>query len=187
MFNTVFDLDGTVLTRWRPGDFSPRPAPWLNSLLALGEPVAICSNQGGIAWMLAGGRPGRQYPTWPEVEERVRAGMRLTGARWGLVALHHPGAVISPQSLQERGKEIGLSLALIGAFGTSVRVGICVREGIIIASWDPGWRKPAPGMLIVARSLVRGGGCVYVGDEDSDRQAAAAAGMDFIDVRIFTE
>lgn len=183
------DLDGTLLLRWTPeeGGWKPRPAPWLGRLMAMGPIQAICTNQGGIAWNMAGGRPGRRYPAWPEVEARIRAGMALTGARWAFVALFHPGAPLPPPGSREwiaRADAVGLPEAFRDPEAPWGEIE--VPEGILRASWDPAWRKPNPGMLLAACAALgirpEVDPVAYAGDEEDDRLAAQAAGMMFIPV-----
>jgi histidinol phosphatase-like enzyme len=187
--NLLLDLDGTLIERY-PSDgsnFTPRPLADPARIRALGFPVAIASNQGGIAWGLAGGREGRRYPDWPAVLERVRAGMRLAGVRWAFLALHHPEARLPEgEALLPAAERIRLP-APIALAARSPRVAPMIRvpEGFVVASWNPQWRKPAPGMLGFARELLEAFGLVaeewaYVGDEEDDQRAAEAAGMAFI-------
>lgn len=183
----LLDLDGTLIER----DYSRiAPAPWLERILAIGLPMAICSNQGGIAWNLAGGRPGKSYPDWPGIVARVAAGMRLAGVRLAFVSLYHPEASIpSGNLLWERGRAIGLPSILIQAIGYGNGLAAIVPAedaGFILASWSPKWRKPSPGMLVAARRLLdpaRRFSWCYVGDEEDDGIAATRAAMDFVDVQ----
>lgn len=182
----LFDLDGTLIKR----DFSQiSPTSGLARILATGRPMAICSNQGGIAWNLAGGRPGRFYPDWPGVVARIVAGMRLAGVKLAFVALYHPGACIpSGDLLWERGKAIGLPPLLIRLAQDRSNLAAIVSvgdAGLILASWSPAWRKPAAGMLQAALRLLDPGGLfswIYAGDEEDDRLAAEAAGIGFVKV-----
>lgn len=182
----LLDLDGTLIER----NYSRiTPTPWLEQILAIGKPMAICSNQGGIAWNLAGGRPGKSYPNWPEVVERIAAGMELIGVKFAFVALYHPGANIpSGTILRGRGQTIGLPPGLIEAIanGDTSPVVIPIGTGYIVASWSPLWRKPEAMMLRVALRMLdrdRQMDWCYVGDEPDDRTAAFGAGIGFIDVR----
>jgi histidinol phosphatase-like enzyme len=189
MKNLILDLDGTLIERYPSGgsNFTPRPLADPDRIQALGLPVAIASNQGGIAWGLAGGREGRTYPDWPAVLERVRAGMRLAGVRWAFLALHHPEARLPEgEALLQAAERIRLPapIALAARF-PRVAPMIRVLEGFVVASWNPEWRKPTPGMLAFAREILEAFGLVakewaYVGDEEDDRRAAEAAGMAFI-------
>ncbi|MCX7855565.1 MAG: hypothetical protein N2556_06285, partial [Anaerolineae bacterium] len=111
MKQIICDLDGTILVSWANQEYEPRPTPWLEKILAMGKVIAIATNQGGIAWRLAGGRPGKKYPSWPEVEARILAGMRWTGARFAFVALNHPGAPVPSWDdplLWKRAEEAGI-------------------------------------------------------------------------------
>jgi D-glycero-D-manno-heptose 1,7-bisphosphate phosphatase len=53
---------------------------------------------------------------------------------------------------------------------------------VVDAECAPHWRKPAPGMLqdLARRMHVRVEDICYVGDRDSDRQAAEGAGCRFL-------
>jgi histidinol phosphatase-like enzyme len=186
--NLILDLDGTLIARYPSSgdDFAPRPLADPARIRELGLPVAIASNQGGIPWGLAGGREGRRYPDWPAVLKRVRFGMRLAGVRWAFLALHHPEARLPEgEALLQAAKQIRLPAPIVLA-ARSPRVAPMIRvpEGFVVASWNPGWRKPAPGMLAFARKILTAAGAAgpwaYVGDEEDDRRAAEAAGMAFI-------
>ena len=188
----LLDLDGTVLVKWTHSSTEPHEAPWLDRVLSLGTPAGICTNQGGVSWSLAGGRPGRKYPSWPEILLRIRAGMRATGVALALVALHHPGAAVPKGTLLlERAREISLPLPLaIARYFPRLAVPVAAPEGIVIASWAPSWRKPEPAMLQAARRLYSSlhpaalfSPWIYIGDEESDREAAARAGMRFLEVK----
>ena len=194
----LLDLDGTLIKRYGGNeDFAPTPLADPDRIQELGTPLAICSNQGGIAWGLAGGRPGKRYPDWPAMLERVRFGMELARVRVAFLALYHPLAPIpeDKEGLLEAAGRIGVPEAVALAAGDpnrivllSVRLNVPgVEEGTVFASWDPEWRKPAPGMLKEAQTFLRcarfiAEGCrwIYIGDEEDDAKAARAAGMDFL-------
>jgi histidinol phosphatase-like enzyme len=194
----LLDLDGTLIRRYggREG-FAPRPLASLERIQKLGTPLAICSNQGGIAWGLAGGRPGKRYPDWDAMLERVRFGMELAQVKIAFLALHHPHAPIpeDTEELLRAAKQIGLPKEVALAAGDPNQIVLLsvplnipgVEEGTVLVSWDPGWRKPAPGMLEEARTFLQctrfiAKGCqwIYIGDEEDDEKAARAAGMDFL-------
>lgn len=47
---------------------------------------------------------------------------------------------------------------------------------------DPHWRKPEPGMLLFASGYLDGAAdMLYIGDMDSDREAARATGAQYLD------
>jgi histidinol phosphatase-like enzyme len=194
----LLDLDGTLIRRYGENeDFTPRPLADPDRIQKLGMPLAICSNQGGIAWGLAGGRPGKRYPDWPAMLERVRFGMELARVKLAFLALHHPHAPIpeDTEELLRAAEQISMPEEVALAAGDpkqivllSVRLNIPgVEEGTVLVSWDPEWRKPAPGMLKEARTFLQ---CtrfiaercrwIYIGDEKEDEEAARAAGMDFL-------
>ena len=180
----ICDLDGTILQRWTNNDNTPRPAPWLKEILERWRVVAICTNQGGIAFALAGGRPGYNYPSWPQVLNRIEAGMALTGALVTLVALYHPSAHIpqDPAEQKRANQTVGLPLYLL-PYNALERPVILSTNRRVVASWSPAWRKPNPTMLKLAMEITGVTDCVYVGDEDSDRDAARKAGIPFVYVR----
>ncbi len=194
----LLDLDGTLIRRYgKDEDFTPRPLADPDRIRRLGTPLAICSNQGGIAWGLAGGRPGKRYPDWDAMLERVRFGMELAQVKLAFLALHHPLAPIPEdrEKLLEAAAQIGMPEEVALAAGDPrqiILLGIPldipgVQKGEVLVSWDPEWRKPAPGMLKDARAhlectrfIAKGCQWIYIGDEEDDEKAARAAGMDFL-------
>jgi|SRR6476660_1220655 len=47
------------------------------------------------------------------------------------------------------------------------------------------FRKPHPGMLLLARHLYNADECWHIGDKPEDEEAAIAGGMNFLDAKIF--
>jgi histidinol phosphatase-like enzyme len=194
----LLDLDGTLIQRYgKDEDFTPRPLADPNRIWELGTPLAICSNQGGIAWGLAGGRPGKRYPDWNAMLERVRFGMELAQVRLAFLALYHPLAPIpeDTKGLLEAAVRIGMPEEVALAVRDPQRIVLLdvplnipgVEKGEVLVSWDPEWRKPAPGMLKDAqthlectRFIAKGCRWIYIGDEEDDEKAARGAGMDFL-------
>jgi histidinol phosphatase-like enzyme len=194
----LLDLDGTLIRRYGEKEgFAPRPLASLERIQKLGTSLTICSNQGGIAWGLAGGRPGKRYPDWNAMLERVRFGMELAQVKIAFLALYHPLAPIpeDTKGLLEAAARIGMpeevALAVrdprqIVPLDISLNIP-GVEKGEVFVSWDPEWRKPAPGMLKEAQTFLQctrfiAEGCrwIYIGDEEDDEKAARAAGMDFL-------
>jgi histidinol phosphatase-like enzyme len=194
----LLDLDGTLIKRYGENEgFAPSPLADPVRIQKLGTPLAICSNQSGIAWGLAGGRPGKRYPDWNAMLERVRFGMELAQVKLAFLALYHPLAPIpeDTEGLLEAAARIGMPEEVALAVRDPRQIVLLdiplnipgVEKGEVLVSWDPEWRKPAPGMLKDARVhlectrfIAKKCRWVYIGDEDDDEKAAWAAGMDFL-------
>ena len=155
-----FDVDGTLL------DYGQRMPPVFNAeviaRIPVGTPVGLLTNQSGIARALAGQtRRGSTvpYPTPERFLARLRALLEYLRERrvmveMVLVATYNPEA--DPEFCE-------LAASAVRDAGP-----IC-----LVASANPAWRKPSPRMLQLA-------GCSeYWGDDDTDAQAAAAAGVPF--------
>jgi len=165
----VADLDGTILERWAPGNYTPRPGPALR-LVQEAYKIAILTNQGGLALQWAGVPGAERYPNLRATLTRVRAGMEWSGARLALVVAVHPR-----QAETARGRV----LSGVGQWLPPV----LVDRGIYL-SFNPGFRKPAPGGVrwLCARLGVGPDSVTFVGDADDDRDAAGAAGVCYLDV-----
>jgi len=157
---TISDLDGVVAARWSPGDYAFRPGP------RPGPADAILTNQGGVPLRWCGFEWARKYPTLRQVLARVRAGMRLSGARRALVACYHP-----------RQEQALLGRAMAGLGRMIPIIPIPVPEGIVFLSFAPKARKPSPwGLIWLARGRRE---VVFIGDEESDAETASRAGVAF--------
>lgn len=159
----IADLDGTILQKWSPDDHTPRPLhPRLRA-------NAILTNQGGVALRWSGLPWARKYPGLREVLARVRAGMKISGARLALVVVYHP---------RQRQTAKGKLLEAIGRALPPIPLG-----GGIWLSLKPIHRKPEPhGLWWICRRLglePAPTSAVFYGDEESDREAARRAGLSF--------
>lgn len=129
------------------------------------QPVAICTNQGGMAFSRH--NPAR-YPTPLQVAQRLHAGCTFL-AQSGypvaaiLVSAYHPKA--ADADIQRAAQELR---ELLDVFAPAWRVYTTERA-----------RKPHPLMLRAA------GATVYYGDSPEDGQAASAAGVPFVEVPRF--
>ncbi len=130
------------------------------------QPIAICTNQGGMAFSRL--NPAK-YPTPLQVAQRLNAGCNFR-ARNGypvaviLVSAYHPKADAGDiQSVAQELRE------LVAVFAPRWRVYTTERS-----------RKPHALMLKAA------GATCYYGDSPEDAQAAAAAGVPFVAVPRFT-
>lgn len=129
------------------------------------QPVAICSNQGGMAFSRV--NPAK-YPSPEQVARRLRAGYYFLSENGYpvqaiLVSAYHPKAAAA--DIQRAAQELREILAL---FAPARRVYTTERS-----------RKPHPLMLRAANATC------YYGDSPEDAKAAAAAGVPFVAVPRF--
>lgn len=158
----IFDLDGTLAETWEtallPGVAERVPE--------LDTHVAVATNQAGVAWNVVEGEP---YPRPAEIGGRLIAVAEalpvLKEALW-LVSIGDEGLSLPPERWR----------ALVAGV-TRAADPLWVRT-----SSDLAWRKPRPGMLLEACRTVEVAPdeAVFVGDHETDAQAAAAAGMRFV-------
>jgi len=162
---TIFDLDQTLVER-----YTARPLPGVATVLAglaaKGTQLTIATNQAGPAWRIWTGK--ERFPTTEQICERFTAVAQalpsLRAATW-LVAVYDARVNLTPDQFEE----------LTEAFNRSSTT-LDLR-----AAADPMWRKPQPGMLWEACRLngVSTAEACFIGDMDSDAQAAQLAGMTF--------
>ena len=129
------------------------------------QPIAICTNQGGMAFSR---RNPARYPTPQRVAQRLHAGCAFLSQSGYpvasiLISAYHPKA--DAADIQAVAQELRALLAL---FAPAWRVYTTERA-----------RKPHPLMLRAA------GATVYYGDSPEDGQAASAAGVPFVEVPRF--
>lgn len=158
----IFDLDGTIAKPFGQ-ELLPGVAEWFAAWQADGRipNIALATNQGGVAYRfyaleLEQENAGK-YPTQEEVEGRV----------YSLAA------------------QLGIDPLLVYmAFGYQFGPGQWVRTPIDSVGdprWGRNWRKPNPGMLQTALTdcQLTPAQALMVGDQESDKQAAIAAGVPF--------
>lgn len=87
----------------------------------------------------------------------------------------------------------GVALACVANWDSSLhdhlgRSGVAHRFQVVLPSAEAGCEKPDPRIFAIAleRLAVEPGRAVHIGDEESDRQGAAAAGMRFEPVPLAT-
>ena len=177
-----FDWDGTLVT-----SFAAAPLPGAAKRLAALEPTTktfIASNQAGPVF-----RAVLRDPKYPTVEQ---VALNFAG---GLAALHWtpdllmicvaPGKDGDGWARAAEDVRIALYDTLRAAIGAQLRFWTVYHT--------PTYRKPAPGMLCDAQELFHSAATIapepmiYIGDLESDRQAAAAAHARFVDAAAWRE
>ena len=172
----IFDKDGTLTTPASGAKFVQTPEdqvliPGVADLLSVmssdGWQFAIASNQGGIE---AG------HKSMADAIEEMRIALELTGIP---VAYFCPAAPGSDghycMEVHDNGRfyhKLWDGQSLAAAFGDSDA----------LALTRMGFRKPNPGMLLMActRFTFRPQQILFVGDRPEDQQAAAAVNFDFM-------
>lgn len=167
----ICDLDGFLVKTW-----GTEPLPGVLDTLAVlrerGIKVAVATNQAGPLWRWATGE--EKYPTVQDVASRLltcASRLALTDMPW-FVATHDDRVqeVTSAQDTAEMAEMLSKGLA------------VALPTLPAHVNHIPNWRKPNPGMLWAAYNTfnLKVPEVVYGGDMDSDRQAAEAAGMRFV-------
>ena len=166
-----FDYDGTLVR-----SFSADPLPGRRERLAelrtTGAKMFLATNQSGPVYRAYLNDP--KFPTVEQVAERLAAVTDLRGLDWqpDLVLVScHPGR--DGSDWKEATDQVTAEL-------------LCLLDRIfahrLFISALPAWRKPAPGMLQYATTTfgcARAAQVIYIGDMETDCQAAQAAGCRF--------
>lgn len=166
-----FDYDGTLVESW-----TATPLPNVRERLAALSADAktfIATNQAGPVFRAVLGED--TYPTVEDVAERIVGGLRAM--EWLptlLLVAVHPGKDDADWLRAAEEVSIDLRDALIAA-----NIGPCYWA---IYS-QPRYRKPGPGMLsdAIVFFSARSGDTIYIGDMESDKQAARAAECHYLD------
>lgn len=166
----LFDLDGTLVKSWT-SELLPGAVDWLtqDSLPA----VAIVTNQGGV---------GLKY--WMETEnltdfDGIVSSDVLPTPRDVISRLDAANLLLVPTFISWAYQS---KRGMWGPVPTNRPLRYDIGERVdIFCSWDAGWRKPYPGMLLEAmrKFNMLSSDTLMVGDMESDRAAALAAGCGF--------
>lgn len=167
----IFDVDGTLVNTYGT-DPLPDMAEHLERLVHRGHLLAVATNQAGPAWGLQTGNP--KYPEPEDLGVRFRqiaAILPELAQRPWFVAVGDPHLALHSKDYTD----------LIRRF-----VDAAVPLELHISA-DPEWRKPRPGMLLAACAYydVAPEQAVFVGDADTDAEAAVAAGTGFASIDHF--
>jgi HAD superfamily hydrolase (TIGR01662 family) len=158
----IFDLDGTIAKPFGL-ELLPNVATWFAEWRGMDDQleVAIATNQGGVAYRFHAletqPETAWKYPMQADVENRLTA---LT-------------------------EELGIDESLVYvSFAYQMGPGQWVPTPILSAGdprWSRNWRKPNPGMLQMALQdcHLLPNQALMVGDQESDKAAAIAAGVPF--------
>lgn len=166
-----FDWDGTLVKSWTA-------EPLLGAAQALAELRAadaktfIATNQGGPAYRLVTGHA--KYPTVEKVVELVAIGLR---------ALHwRPDALLICCCAGREGPEWYRAEAQAAAeFDEQLK--LALPDLRCLTYINAYYRKPQPGMLNAARTHLGDDELTYIGDMDTDQEAAQAARARYLDAQ----
>lgn len=170
------DWDGTLVERW-----TSTPLPNVRARLAElpeGTRTFIATNQAGPVWRQMTGEA--KYPTVADVAVRLMDGLRALEWRPDLLLIAvHPGREGSDWLCAAEDVTLDLREQIKASIGPSY--------------WSiysrPHYRKPDRGMLFDSMSFfnVYPEELLYIGDMETDRQAAIAAGGRYLDAAVWRE
>ena len=158
----IFDLDGTIAKPFGC-ELLPNVADWFAEWRGMADrpEVAIATNQGGVAFRFHAldvfPDTAWKYPVQADVENRLTDLTAVLGIDPSLVYV---------------------SFAYQLGPGQWVETPI---ESVSDPRWNRNWRKPNPGMVekAMADNRLQPNQVIMVGDQDTDKAAAIAAGVPF--------
>ncbi len=168
-----FDFDSTLVKA-----FTAIPLPGVPQRIAALPPdqrLFIATNQAGPTFRAVTG--DTKYPTGQKVANQLADGLFACG----LLARLEPLILVATAAPQLVDSEGAAGRAATDMEAALIRL---VPGATVHLSSFMTWRKPQPGMLQFA-ALVLGvspAELLYIGDMETDRQAAAAAGAQYLDV-----
>jgi D-glycero-D-manno-heptose 1,7-bisphosphate phosphatase len=145
------------------------------------------------SFMREGGAEAQDYDKvelLPDRLDRLEGCLRSSESCFAIVT-NQAGVAFGYQTIEQVHQKMGRVLAAVDFFGghpTTMHIATEHPNAKIEAyKGDAGRRKPGPKMLLEAIELhgVFVQEAVYVGDMDTDQQAAEAAGIRYIDAKIF--
>lgn len=167
----IFDLDGTLVEIYGE-DPLPGVVDLLVDLRRKGHSIALATNQAGPAWR------------WATGEQKYPAPMAL-GARFMRIAAHIPPLAAAPWFVAVGDSRLSLEAEAYERLIARFRLG--APDLVLHVSASGSWRKPEPGMLLAALRIldVPPEHVLFVGDSDTDAEAAANAHVSFMTAASF--
>jgi beta-phosphoglucomutase-like phosphatase (HAD superfamily) len=171
----LFDMDGTLVE-----SFKTEPLPGvvdvLEKLQARRVPLGVATNQAGPLWRRVTGKG--KFPTVVQVVgniAHIAYNLHLENSLW-IISLWDERIVKLVED-EEQFNDIMLSLQ-----SDFLDMLVPIIPNIIV-SIDAAYRKPQPGMLLKASELwsIKPNELIYVGDMESDREAAKNASSLYFD------
>jgi histidinol phosphatase-like enzyme len=172
-----FDFDGTLVESWTATPFTGVRERLAE--LPAGTRTFIATNQAGPVWRQMTGET--KYPTCEDVAQRIIA---------GLAALDWKSDAIFIATCAEKEPDFIWRLAAAEAMKRLYE--LLKHVTYVSVSGVPADRKPAAGMLLDAADYFDPG-CLsadhvlYIGDMETDHQAAIAAGCRYLDAAVWRE
>lgn len=173
-----WDWDGTLVESW-----TATPLPGVRERLAAlpeGTRTFIATNQAGPVWRRMTGE--EKYPTCEEVAQRLIAG--LASLDW------RPDALFIATCAE---REPGYTWRIVAQEAMEKLYTLLKHVAPHVAvSAMPVDRKPSSGMLLDATAHFDPGALscdhvLYIGDMETDHQAAVAAGCRYLDAAVWRE
>lgn len=169
-----FDFDGTLVTSW-----TADPLPNVRERLAdlpTGTRTFVATNQAGPVWRRMTGET--KYPSCDDVAERIIAGLAALDWRPDVLLL-----AVCAETEPDHIWHVAAREMMAPLYEALRHVTACYVSALSID------RKPRPGMLLdAATHFVRAASEMrYIGDMDTDMQAAYAAGCRYQDAADWRE
>lgn len=169
-----FDWDGTLVENW-----TATPLPGVRERLAAlpeGTKTFIATNQAGPVWRAMTGET--KYPTTDDVAQRIIASLAVLDWEPDYMLI----CVSSGQT------ESGWFVAETNV-GTRLYDRLEPRIFPVLIWTEAAYRKPSPKMLHEAMRFFNASrfDMLYIGDMQTDEQAAAAAGCRYLDAAVWRE
>ncbi len=167
-----FDYDGTLVRSFSAEPLSGRREK-LAALRAERAKTFLATNQSGPVYRAVLNDP--KFPTVEEIAERLAALWDVRGLDWQpdlVLICTHPGESHTDWGWEDVAEAVAADLY-------DLLVSLFHRRLVVSCSLD--WRKPNDGMLVFAARYLGAWGdqICYIGDMETDAQAAERAGVGY--------